>query len=152
VKDTSETDLLPEVDGLTSLVDGPGTDAQAVTSLPPLQKGKLPASVRLWVVRSDDVVHAEEACAFGASRSAKKLKHTNLTGGEPAFTAGELLFLENGALLLTGDSGRYGARNANEMRDVAIAFRNSGYTVYSLGYDDEADRAAPLISGAPTLV
>lgn len=152
IRHESEKDLLPESEGLDSLVDGPGEVADAERALAPLRRDALPGVVRLWVVRPDDVVHAEEVCNFGTARPAGKLKHTNMTAGHPAFSGGELLFLEDGKLIISGDSGRYGPRNAEEMRDVAIAFKKSGYTVYSLGYDDEAARALPLVSAAPQLV
>ncbi len=139
-------------DGLVELTDGPG----ALAELPPvtqlLDPDSLPSPRRLWVVRPDDVVHALEECEFGAKRSAGRVKHTNLTGGDPAFSGGELLFLDDSTLIVSGDSGRYGPRNADEMRDAALAFKESGYEVYSMGYDSEANRAFPLIGVAPRLI
>lgn len=99
-------------------------------------------------MRADDVAYAAEVCDFSTGMIGGKLKHTNLTGGEPAFSGGELLILNDNTLVVSGDSGRYGPRSADEMLDVAIAFRNAGYTVYSTGYDEEASRALPLIGPA----
>jgi hypothetical protein len=138
-------------DGLGELLDGSGSAGDAPPQLEPLSEDNLPAERRLWVVREKDVVHAQEHCEFGKQRPAGRLKHTNLTGGEPAYSGGELLIVDNNRIIVSGDSGRYGPRSAAEMQDVSIAFRDAGYTVYSLGYDQEANRAFPLVGPSPRL-
>lgn len=143
-----ESDQLDAAGGLKELIDGPGQDDGASDRLQPFSAESLPVSTRLWVVRADDVAYAAEVCDFSTGMIGGKLKHTNLTGGEPAFSGGELLILNDNTLVVSGDSGRYGPRSADEMLDVAIAFRNAGYTVYSTGYDEEASRALPLIGPA----
>lgn len=175
IRDPSESDQLLAGDGLTELTDGPGAIApdevgctdvaidgntetpEAVVPderrLPPFSQHDLPNPAQLWVVRGDDVVYAVEACPFGDAHAVDgRIKHTNLTGGQPAFSGGELVFLGFGKIVVSGNSGRYGPRSATELRDVAIAFRNAGYTVYSTGYDQEANRAQPLIGPAPKLI
>lgn len=148
----SECNPLGRDDGLTELVDGAGASDDAPARLQPVNALDLPAPIKLWVVREADVVHADEICAFGAGLPDGKIKHSNLTGGEPAFSGGEFVTLNEGTLIVGGNSGRYGPRSANEMRDVAIAFRDAGYTVYSTGYDQEANRALPLVGPAPKLI
>lgn len=106
----------------------------------------------LWVVRIEDVVHAEEHCRYGAGLETGKIKHTNLTGGGKAHCGGELKFLGGNKVLLNGASGRYGPRSETELREAAIAFRDSGYTVYWTGYDAEANRSNPLVGIALELV
>ena len=108
----------------------------------------------LWAIRNEDVVHAPKHCAFGHARAAGEVKHSNLTGGDVAFSAGELLFVGPGTIVVTGDSGRYGPRDAAEMHDVALAFRESGYIVYSLGYDADARKpfGFDLVGVPPTVL
>jgi len=139
-------------DGMVVLVDGPGAPESLDSSLPPIDPSESSSPKRLWAVRSEDVVHAEEECEFGRLRPAGRIKHTNLTGGEPAFAGGELIYLNEQVLVVSGDSGRYGPRSAQELHDVSIAFKDSGYAVYSLGYDAEANRPFPLIGVRPRLI
>lgn len=140
-------------DGLEVWSDGNvETTEPAQRSVGPFAPTSLPAPIRLWAVREEDVVHALERCAFGrARRSDGKIKHTNLTGGERAFSGGELLFINARTIVLTGESGRYGPRDADELEDVAIAFRDSGYIVYSMGWDETA-KPAPMVGGKARLV
>ena len=105
---------------------------------PPVLGADVPA-VRLWAVRPGDVVHAEEKSAFGAQLETGVIKHTNLTGGNPAHCAGELVSLNEGTIALNGASGRYGPTSSEEMTAVAKAFKDSGYGVWSYGYDEEND-------------
>ena len=139
-------------DGLAELPDGSGVRTDAAPALAPLSADSLPSPKRLWVVANDELLHADEECPFGAERVAGRIKHTNLTGGEPAFSGGEVIFIGGDTLIVSGDSGRYGPRTAKEMQDVANAFRESGYTVYSTGNDHEANRALPLIGPEPQLI
>jgi len=90
----------------------------------------------LWVVRENDAVHAAENCDFGQRLGNGRIKHTNLTGGHPAFCAGELLWADNRRVLISGCSGRYGPRNSTELQSAAVAFTNAGYSVWSTGYDE----------------
>ena len=80
------------------------------------------------------------------------IKHTNLTGGAPAFASGELLFLSEYAVIINGRSRRYGPRSESEMISVAKAFKNSGYQVWSMGYDAEAGVPYPFNGVAPEWV
>lgn len=151
-RDPSESELLDDPDQLSPLIDGAAPAENAIARMDPISADGLPVPRRLWVVREADVVHAEEECAFGKALASSAIKHTNLTGGGPAFSGGEFLMLPDDTLVVSGDSGRYGPRTADEMQDVAIAFRNAGYTVYSTGYDQEANRAFPLVGPAPKLI
>ena len=127
------TPVTPE-QGLQFWRDGPG----APTSHTPPQIDVAPADKELWVVRTDDVVHASETSAFAETLFRKVLKHSNLTGGEPAHCGGELLFLKDNVIALNGASGRYGPRSEAELSAVASAFHRSGYGVWSFGFDTEA--------------
>lgn len=137
-------------DGLLQWVDGTaGSDPMPT---PPLLDSAQTESAHLWVVRPDDVVHAPERCAFGQNLESGVIKHTNLTGGEAAFSGGELLFLDAQTIVVNGCSGRYGPRNSAELDMVVRAFAESGYGVWSMGFDEEANRPAPFIGVQPTWV
>lgn len=147
----SDSDPMTPADGLEELVDGPG-GAAADAEFALLSEATLPGEVKLWAVRMEDVVHAPEDCPFGAGRSAGKVKHSNLTGGGDAFSAGELIFVDPATIIVNGRSGRYGPRSASEMDAVAVAFRDSGYTVYSMGFDQGVNSPFPFIGNTPKLV
>ena len=95
---------------------------------------------QLWVVRVDDTFMAPEHCAFGEALGNQCVKHTNLTGGAPAFSGGELLSIGHREILLNGCSGRYGPRNSHEMAIAAAAFLKAGYRTWSTGFDAGAGR------------
>jgi hypothetical protein len=120
-------------DGLQQWNDG---SSAAIESDPP-SLGRDPQGIHLWAVRPEDVVQAEETCAFGKSLKSGVIKHTNLTGGAPANCAGELIFMDDQVIALNGASGRYGPSNKEEMTAVAKAFRESGYGVWNYGFDEE---------------
>lgn len=107
---------------------------------------------RLWVVRVEDAVSAEERGPYGQTLPGGVIKHTNLTGGLAAYSGGELLYLGEGEIVINGCSGRYGPRSADEMRLIELAFAKLGFRVWSMGYDEDAGR--PLYFGVtdPQLV
>lgn len=134
-------------DGLEQWVDGAHTGPP--TSPPPLLQKSATEKTHLWVVRIEDVVHAQEQCDFGDLLETGVIKHTNLTGGHAAFSGGELLFINEKTIVINGCSGRYGPRNKNVMDMVAKAFVESGYGVWSMGYDEETNRPLPFIGTFP---
>jgi len=138
-------------DGLEELVDGPvplgtpsGTGVRLITDHESSRRN-------LWVVTEYNVVYASEDCAFGRSLDTGVIKHTNLTGGAAAYAGGELLQLD-GVLVVNGKSGRYTPQSPEEMRQIAVAFANSGYHVWSMGYDTDANFPNPFIGVLPELV
>lgn len=106
----------------------------------------------LWVVRDEDVVFCLEGCEFGRALPTGLIKHTNLTGGTAAFCGGEMLLLEGGTVVVAGLSGRYPIRTAEEMLKLASSFKASGYTVWSMGFDDEAGRPFPFVGVMPVRI
>lgn len=124
-------------DGRLSWVDGTAEDLDDPPPIPGLSSVQLDGR-HLWVVCEVDVVHASERSPFGKNVEKGVIKHTNLTGGEPAYSGGELIFLDENTICINGRSGRYGPRTAEEMTAVAKAFRKSGYHVWSCGFDSEA--------------
>jgi hypothetical protein len=106
----------------------------------------------LWVVRVENCVHAPEYSEFGATLGNGCIKHTNLTGGKPAFAGGELIWLGEREVLVNGCSGRYGPLSADEMATAAKAFANAGYRVWSTGYDEGSGRCFKFGASVPSEV
>ncbi len=94
----------------------------------------------LWVVSNDDAPHALEFCAWATTLSAKKLKHSNLTGGGEAYIGGELWFVDDRTVILNFCSGRYGATSRADlpiMEATICALLKDGYRVATTGPDFE---------------
>lgn len=140
---------MAEADGLRTWADGTAIRGSAPVGAPPLVDEAMCSKTHLWVVRPDDVVYAEEHCEYGKALESKVIKHTNLTGGAAAFSGGELLCLEPNTVILNGCSGRYGPKSAQELDAAARAFAQSGYGVWSMGWDEDVNRPAPFIGITP---
>jgi hypothetical protein len=141
IKHSSECLEVGVNDGLLAWCDGPAPDVLRIDPPLPVLSSEQLEDRHLWVVRPDDVVHCQEQNAFGQNYvDGGVIKHTNLTGGREAHSAGELIFLDDLTIILTGRSGRYGPRSRQEMEAVEKAFRKSGYYVWSCGYDTEAGK------------
>lgn len=138
-----DADQMTHADGLRDL-----EDAASMTPSPVAPPNFDKQNVRLWVITNDDLLHAPETCGFGACREAGVVKHSNLTGGAPAFSGGELC-LDEGAVLFNGKSGRYGLRSLKDTEDVGRVFVKSGYVAWHSGWDEGADRPVPLGAGMP---
>lgn len=138
-------------DGLQEWQDGPLTATTA--SSPPRMIAPEEIPLRhLWVVREADVVNAQEQCEFGNKLESKVIKHTNLTGGEAAFSGGEVIFIDDCTIVINGCSGRYGPKSEAEMDLVAQAFSKTGYHVWSMGFDTEVNKPLPFVGALPKVV
>lgn len=135
---SGDTEVLTTADGLNHWHDGVPAVTGTASVVPDI--GKSPKNKQLWVVVSDDVLTAAEDCDFGACRGAGAVKHSNLTGGGSAYCGGELIFLDTCTIVINGCSGRYRLRNEKEYDDVIKAFKNSGYNVWSMGYDSDTNQ------------
>lgn len=136
-----DTDQMKPKDGLDHWVDGPVEDLRSEPA--PAERPELQIDARdqrLWVVTEKQVLHAAEMCDFGSQRQAGVVKHSNLTGGGMAYVGGELRFIDPSTIAITGSSGRYRIRNADEMSSIERAFVESGYNVWSMGYDQDTNR------------
>lgn len=92
----------------------------------------------IWVIRTDAVPYACERCPIGNTIEGRgKLAHTNLTGGGDAYCGGELWFQTERKIWLTGGSGRYPPRSAEELEAVVSAFRAAGYEVTCPGWSSQ---------------
>jgi len=118
-------------------------------------KGELPVShptqnPYLWVIGMERVPAILEAAEIGKSLESKIVKHTNLTGGEDAHCGGEVWFIEDRKIIISGSSGRYGPdRNDGEkLANAAHVFKEQGYEVAHLGMD-ESGFPSILLVGDP---
>lgn len=143
---------MTEAQGLCKWRDGPCSGAADQPTDPPLVEQAHVDSLRLWVVGEEDVLHAEEQCEFGRTLATRCIKHTNLTGGQAAYSGGELVFINERTIVVNGCSGRYGPRDASELRAAAAAFSASGYRVWSMGFDDETAAPRRFVGILPELV
>ncbi len=89
----------------------------------------------LWVIRPDDVPVALETCAWGKDLESGCIKHSNLTGGAAAHSAGEIWFIGDDRIAINAGSGRYGAQSSTEFKMITDSLRRSGYFVASMGFD-----------------
>jgi hypothetical protein len=151
IRNSDEVIQMTAEDGLEQWSDGVATTSAAVPLTPKIDDTLL-SGLKLWAVRATDVVHAHEKCAFGKTLETQVIKHTNLTGGDDAYCGGELLFLSDSTIVVNGYSGRYGPKSEREMEDVALAFRQSGFNVWSSGYDEESGKPYSFIGVDPVWV
>ena len=92
----------------------------------------------LWVINDDGIPFIKE---IGLSvLNGKYPKHTNLTGGRPAYIGGELWFETTEQLFVSGGSGRYLPYDEEHLAEAVDVFRTYGYTVTSLGWDVDSQR------------
>ena len=149
IASADETKLMTEEDGLRQWIDGECHTPASAPGEPPLFEAQDCLGLSLWVVRLEDVVHAPENCAFGKSLASGMIKHTNLTGGAAAYSGGELIVLDRLTIVINGRSGRYGPKTKSELQGAARAFADSGYGVWYMGWDEDANRPAPFLGSLP---
>lgn len=70
----------------------------------------------------------------------EKLHHTNLTGGGKASIGGEIWFSAADRIYVSGSSGRYPPEGPAHLEEAEQLFRNVGFEVIALGWDEEVDR------------
>ena len=69
-----------------------------------------------------------------------KLHHTNLTGGGKASLGGEIWFASPEQIYLSGSSGRYPPVGPNHLEEAEQLFRDVGFEVIALGWDEEVNQ------------
>lgn len=92
----------------------------------------------IWVVMENDIPYIMEYGAKAFKLSGKRFTHTNLTGGQAAHCGGEIWFADSCSFWMSGGSGRYRPRSAEELEQISLAFENLGYKVSSFGWDEES--------------
>lgn len=96
----------------------------------------------LWVMDPGGIPYLLERGQVAATFESGMVKHTNLTGGEPASCGGEFWVdpVVDGKLYVNGCSGRYGPRTEAQLADAVAVLRARRYEVVSFGWDTEADK------------
>ncbi|MBR1285972.1 hypothetical protein JQ597_28370 [Bradyrhizobium sp. AUGA SZCCT0177] len=90
-----EVRQMTQADGMNELPSSPAVATTFVrhSSLPNTRINATEAR-HLWVIRSEDFPVALEECEWGKALQSGKIKHSNLTGGNPAHSGGEIWFLD----------------------------------------------------------
>jgi hypothetical protein len=154
-KRADNDDQLKQMVAADGMLELPASPAPGATFV---RHGSLPNSSsnadearHLWVVRRDDFPVALEACPWGRKLEDRKIRHSNLTGGSPAHSGGEIWFIGDERIAVNASSGRYGAENEAEFDMIVEALRHSGYHVASMGFDiDNVTIANKIFVGPPT--
>ena len=133
-------DELVQMSAADGMVDIEAAGAAALSGLPEVRTAprdwEAAAAGRwLWVVGGSDFTSADEFGPWGASRTSGCVKHSNLTGGAPAHSGGEIWRIKDKGLLLNAASGRYGAEGEAELNGVVDVLRSLGFAVGSMGFD-----------------
>ncbi|MCI3947096.1 hypothetical protein K0038_04184 [Pseudomonas syringae] len=145
IRNNDELMLIPESEGLQFFA---GSLPDVRLSEPPRVMGAR-GNTYLWVVGIESVPVARESLDFGRTLETGVIKHTNLTGGAPAHCGGELWFVSDKAMVLSGSSGRYGPKSDDELNDAVASFKIEGYDVASLGFDEETGYPSTVLVGEP---
>ena len=100
----------------------------------------------LWVINEDGIPYILERAAIANSLQSGVVYHTNLTGGGPASSGGELWVDpgDDAKLYINGCSGRYGPETEEELDDAASVFMNLDFSVQSFGWDRDAGLPAKV--------
>ena len=129
---------LTEDDGVVQLRQAPAPPSVSLGS-PPLSDEEPGENRYLWVIDQRGIPYIFEqrlSTIYG-----ELPKHTNLTGGRAAYMGGELWFSSNSDLFVSGGSGRYPPNGPRQLEDAARVFESYQYSVTSLGWDFNNDRA-----------
>jgi hypothetical protein len=145
IRNDDELMLIPETSGLQFFPDGLN---DIRLSEPPRVLGSR-GNTYLWAIGVDRVPLAIESLDFGKTLQTQVIKHTNLTGGALAHCGGELWFVSENTLLISGSSGRYGPKSDQELSDAVASFKVEGYEVASLGFDEETGFPSTVLVGQP---
>ena len=142
-----ELRLLNCTDGVEEFEDAPlavGQDNMVPSTVNPDTDKKF-----LWVIRECDVPFILEHATITPALESKVCKHTNLTGGNDAYCGGEVWFVSEDRLILNGGSGRYPPNDAIEFSAVVESYKNAGYEVWSMGWDEGIGGPARVLKGDP---
>ena len=115
----------------------PNTNTVLLTEINNLMNWEQSAENRyLWVLRLTDDAYALEECEFAKHFDKGFIKHSNLTGGDKAYCAGEMWFLADNTVIINGSSGRYGPNDIDMLEDAAKEFQRHGLRVGYMGYSE----------------
>lgn len=137
-----EMRLLASSDGVRQMAPPPAPNATGHS--PKCSGGE---GCHLWIIDPNGLPYILETTAVSPPLASGRVKHTNLTGGQPASCGGELWFDTPQAqrLYVNGCSGRYGPQTPQQLEDALSVFRDFGYEVVSFGWDHETNRPARVL-------
>lgn len=131
-----ESLLLDRHSGLRLLGYAPAQDI--CFGFPPRSQRESGRHRYLWVISDEGIPFIKEMPILVLD--SQYPKHTNLTGGGPAYVGGELWFANGESLYISGASGRYRPIDEDQLKDAVGVFEAYSYSVTSLGWDEERDR------------
>ena len=140
----SASQLIPlaEHDGVRRISPAPAVDADH--GHPPKSRIRPGKNTHLWVIDNTGLPYLLETPL--ASLDGDKPKHTNLAG--EAHVAGELWFVDESTVIVSGGSGRFPPRSPDELDSAVAVFGAFMYSTDSLGWDHET--GAPNRLWAPS--
>jgi hypothetical protein len=143
---------------VTYLADQPEVDRLRHAPAVSVELGRAPRSqdepkenTYIWLIIDSEIRFTLEEGPLGPRFRVKddKVKHTNLSGGNDAHCGGEMWFISDSEIWITGGSGRYPPSGAAELESIAEVFRSFGYEVTSAGWDERGPRRAFNVQGVP---
>ena len=137
--------LLNSLSGLRFLGLAPARDVHR--GHPPNSRSETGHNRYLWVIDDEGLPFVQEV--ENTHLNSNLPKHTNLTGGQPAYVGGELWFGTEVSLFLSGGSRRYEPVGPVQLDKAVRVFRAFGYDVTSLGWDDDTDKPRRFLWVAP---
>jgi hypothetical protein len=143
-KSDDELRQFTDADGLRDMTLPPAIEV--LPGEPPLSRGNGKFKY-LWVITPSAVPLILEDGEAGRATVRGYAAHTNLTGGSDAHSGGELWFRDDRSFWISGGSGRYGPRSAEEMNAVVESFRAAGYAVASFGWSEETHTPQRFLRG-----
>ncbi|MBP7337757.1 hypothetical protein [Niveispirillum sp.] len=151
----NNTDEIIQMTAQNGMIDLPNSildeDSIKLCTTIPKDKASASESRYLWVIRENCAPVAIENCEWGKGLKSEIIKHSNLTGGKPAYSGGELWFIARDKIAVNGNSGRYGPESEEELDAIVNALRRSGYHVASMGFDiDNPSVPNSVFPGNPT--
>jgi len=119
---------------LTLLNDGPISASHHGVPPKATREGR---NCHLWVVDERGLPSILER----RDQTEPPYKHTNITGGGAASAGGELWFLTDDQVVISGGSGRYPPESPEHLERITELFATAGFDVTSLGWDAEVGQA-----------
>ena len=137
----SESVMIPPGNAVRFLPKAPVSDVEF--GVPPRDTEDRGCNRYLWVIDTRGIPYLIERPMSVLGR--KLPKHTNLTGGGPAYIGGELWFAGTRSMFVSGGSGRFPPLGEDQLSAAVAVFSSFSYVVTSLGWDSAAGRAMRVL-------
>jgi len=120
-------------DGVIDVVAAP---LSKTTGRPGTTEGK-----HLWVIVPEHLLAVLETAPVRPPLQSGVVKHTNLTGGEPACCGGEVWAdsVDPSKVYVNGGSGRYPPKDPKQLEAAVEVFADLGFRAVSAGWDEQND-------------